>query len=110
MSMPNIPDVDSKIDITKEDAANIVLASIGFEELGLSHIINAEGEKIQAFLGTLEGQQVKENVTIEELEKLDNMVNATLKAITKKELVLLMKLEEVKEILDDKGKSNLSFR
>ena len=100
MSMPNIPEVNTKIDITTTQASNVVLASIGFEELGLAHIINAEGEKIQSFLGTLEGQEVRKEVEIEELEKLDKIVNDSLKAITKKELLLLMKLEEIKEILE----------
>lgn len=100
MLMPNIPNVDTKIGITTNQAGNVVLASIGFEELGLAHIINAEGEKIQAYLGTLEGQEVKKDVNIEDLKKLDEIVNDTLKAITKKELLLLMKLEETKEILD----------
>ncbi len=101
MSMPNIPEVNTKIDITTTQASNVVLASIGFEELGLAHIINAEGEKIQSFLGTLEGQEVRKEVEIEELEKLDKIVNDSLKAITKKELLLLMKLEETKEILEN---------
>ena len=101
MSMPNIPEVNTKIDITTTQASNVVLASIGFEELGLAHIINAEGEKIQSFLGTLEGQEVRKEVEIEELEKLDKIVNDSLKAITKKELLLLMKLEETKEIVEN---------
>lgn len=101
MSMPNIPEVNGKIDLTKEQAANVVLASIGFEELGLAHIINAEGEKIQSYLGTLEGQEAKKDVKIEELKDLDKIVNDTLKAITKKEFLLLMKLEETKEILEE---------
>lgn len=99
MSMPNIPEVNSKIDLTTAQASNVILASIGFEELGLAHIINAEGEKIQSYLGTLEGQEVKKDIKIEELRDLDNVVNDTLKAITKKELLLLMKLEETKDIL-----------
>lgn len=106
MSMPTIPEINTKIDITTNQAGNVVLASIGFEELGLAHIINAEGEKIQAFLGTLEGQEAKKEVNIEELEKLDRIVNDSLKAITKKELLLLMKLEETKEILENEKYEN----
>lgn len=101
MSMPNIPNIDSKINLTTNEASNVVLASIGFEELGLAHIINAEGEKIQSYLGTLEGQEVKKEIKLEELKELDNIVNDTLKAITKKELLLLMKLEETKDILSN---------
>lgn len=98
MSMPNIPDINPKITITKEDAKNILLVSVGLEEIALAHILNAEGEKIQSFLGTLECQEVKENISIEDLEKLDNMVNETIKTITEKEQVLLKKLEEINKI------------
>lgn len=100
MSMPKIPDINPEICVDVEDALSVLIASIGFEELGLAHIINAEGEKIQSFLGTLEGQEVKRGVKVEELEKLDKIVNKTLDTVIKKELILLMKLETADEILD----------
>ena len=53
MSMPTFPVVDPPID--REDAVNQILSSIAMEELGLSHILNAEGEKLQYILGTLPG-------------------------------------------------------
>ena len=34
---------------------NQILSSIAMEELGMSHILNAEGEKLQYILGTLPG-------------------------------------------------------
>lgn len=53
MSMPSFPVVDPPID--REDAVNQILSSIAMEKLGLSHILNAEGEKLQYILGTLPG-------------------------------------------------------
>ncbi len=45
MSMPSFPKNDPAIQ--REDAVNQILSSIAMEELGLSHILNAEGEKLQ---------------------------------------------------------------
>ena len=100
MSMPNIPDLNPEICVDVEDALSVLIASIGIEELSLAHILNAEGEKIQSYLGTLEGQEVKRGVRIDELEKLDKIVNKTINTVMQKELVLLMKLETADEILD----------
>ncbi len=99
MSMPIIPDLNPEINIKVVDAISVVIASIGFEELGLAHIINAEGEKIQSFLGTLEGQEIKKEVSIEDLEKLDKIVTDTLNSVIKKEMLLLMKLEYADRML-----------
>ena len=53
MSLPSFPVVDPPIQ--REDAVNQILSSIAMEELGMSHILNAEGEKLQYILGTLPG-------------------------------------------------------
>ena len=53
MSLPSFPVVNPPIE--REDAVNQILSSIAMEELGLSHILNAEGEKLQYILGTLPG-------------------------------------------------------
>ena len=53
MSMPSFP--PNGADMTREDALTMIVASIAMEELALSHILNAEGEKLQYILGTLPG-------------------------------------------------------
>ena len=53
MSMPSFP--PNGADMTQEEALTMIIASIAMEELALSHILNAEGEKRQYILGTLPG-------------------------------------------------------
>jgi len=95
MSFPNIPDVTPEIDLSREDVINLLLASIGFEELGLAHIINAEAEKIQYVLGTLEGQTPTVPRTLDDLLDINNSVERTLRAVVKKEMLLQFKLEDI---------------
>ena len=95
MSFPNIPTVDSDVNITAEDAVNLLLASVAFEELGIAHILNAEAEKIQYVLGTLETPIPLETpTTIAELLAINNSVDETLKDLIKKEMLLEFKLED----------------
>ena len=54
MSMPSFPPCGA--DLTKDKALAMIIASIATEELALSHIVNAEGEKLQYILGTLPGR------------------------------------------------------
>ncbi|MCL1804268.1 MAG: hypothetical protein FWG30_11675 [Eubacteriaceae bacterium] len=51
MSLPNFSSLPANL----EDSVYQILASIAMEEIGMSHIINAEGEKLQYVLGTLDG-------------------------------------------------------
>ncbi len=92
MSMPNIPDIDANINIDKETALSIILASVGFEELGLAHLINAEAEKVQFALGTLEGSTGP--LTFEEILQANESAQGILKDSLKMQLLLGMKLEE----------------
>lgn len=98
MPFPNIPDISPCINFTKEDAANLLLASIAFEELGLAHIINAEAEKIQSVIGTIDGQEIK-NPSIDDLERIDRAVEKTLKNMIETEIVLQFKFEDILELL-----------
>ena len=53
MSLPVFPELPEGF--TFESSIFQILTSIAMEEIGLSHIINAEGEKLQYILGTLPG-------------------------------------------------------
>lgn len=92
MSMPNIPDVNPKIKLKRKDVINLLLASIALEEIGISHIINAEAEKLQ--------KAIHKSVCLGELLEVNKSVNQTLRTLIKKEMLLHMKLEDVLRIPD----------
>lgn len=99
MSMPNIPNISPLITIDRENVINLLLASIALEEIGLAHIINAEGEKIQYILGTLEGSTI--SPSLDELLQINSSVNNTLSMTIKKELLLDNKLKQVIDLLNN---------
>ena len=66
----------------REESINQVIAAIALEELALSHILNAEGEKIQYVLGTLvvPDRGLSGGITIANLVDLDTTVASVLQA------------------------------
>lgn len=90
MSMPTIPDLNGSINITRSQSKTLLLVSIGLEELALAHIINAEAEKIQHVL--------HDKPCVEELLAINASVQAMLKEVIKKEILLELKLEEVAKL------------
>ncbi|MBH5318302.1 hypothetical protein I6N90_10825 [Paenibacillus sp. GSMTC-2017] len=98
MSQANIPNITPEITITRDDAINLLLASIALEELGLSHILNAEGEKIQFVLGTLPGV-TSPTPTLSDILTVNASVRETISVLTKKEFLLDSKLQSVISLL-----------
>lgn len=98
MSMPNIPDIRPDIELTREQVAHLLLASIAMEELGLAHLLNAEGEKLQKVIH-------EPHVSHEQLLCLNDSVERMLRTIIRKELLLQMKLEVVLRMIPDEGGS-----
>ncbi|WP_066186838.1 MULTISPECIES: hypothetical protein [Gracilibacillus] len=99
MSQANIPNITPEISIDRDDVINLLLASIALEELGLAHIINAEGEKIQYVLGTLTTPP-NTMVELDDLLSINDNVQSTLEVVLKKELLLQTKLKNIIDILE----------
>ena len=89
MSMPTIE--CSNID--KCCAATSLLQSIALEETAISHILNAEGEKLQKAIAL--------SCDTKELLKVNKSVEDMVDKITSLEIVLKSKLDLIKPILDD---------
>ncbi|WP_276569954.1 DUF4573 domain-containing protein [Bacillus thuringiensis] len=98
MSQPNLPDINPNITLTREEAINLLLSSIAMQELGLAHIINAEGEKLQYALGTLTNNNLATPPTFDQLIQLNKSVQSTLKSASETEMLLKGKLESVMEM------------
>jgi len=89
MSMPVIiPGTE-----TREQAITDLIESIALEETALSHILNAEGEKMQAIIGM-------DNVTTEELMALNCSVNKLVNSITRLEMMFQSKLELFSAVIE----------
>jgi len=100
MSMPTFP--SEALNITRDDAVNMILASIAMEELSLSHILNAEGEKIQYMLGTLEnGSTPPEPPTVEQIVQVNNSVQKLLETTMYKTMFLKAKMSDALEAVQN---------
>ena len=82
MGMPVITPGES----TRSQAITDLIESVALQETALSHIINAEGEKIQAIIGM-------EDISSDELLDLNNSVQTMITAILRLEIIIQSKLE-----------------
>lgn len=90
MSLPSFPVVNPPIE--REDAVNQILSSIAMEELGLSHILNAEGEKLQYILGTLPGLSGPP-ATVSDVLAANESVRSMLETAAQNQLFLKAKMQ-----------------
>ena len=81
MSMPIIKPSGVK----RSDSVTDIIESVALQQTGLSHILNAEGEKIQAALKIAQ--------TTDELLKVNDSVKLMVNSITRLETLLQGKLE-----------------
>lgn len=88
MGMPVI--VSSNIE--RNNAVTDIIQSVALEQTALSHILNAEGEKIQKIVA-------KEDVSTKELLDVNKSVNSMVQSITRLEMVLQSKLQIFEDCL-----------
>lgn len=96
MSLPNVPNITPCISLKRRDAINLILSSIAMEEIGLSHILNAEGEKLQYFLSTCPED-------LKSLLEINDSVNTTLRNVIKTQMLLQFKLEDAIKLEKESG-------
>ncbi|MGY3837029.1 BclA C-terminal domain-containing protein [Bacillus atrophaeus] len=97
MSQPNLPNITPVVTLSRDDTINLLLSSIAMEELGMAHILNAEGEKIQYALGTLPGLTGPPS-TLDDVLNMNASVRDTLDSLMKQELLLGSKLDSIANI------------
>lgn len=94
MSMPTIPDIKPRIEISFEETVKLLLASIALEELSLAHIMNSEAEKIQEIVKCGGGNK------LDDLLCIDKSVERVLRDVIKKEILLEFKFDNILELMD----------
>ena len=87
MAMPIITNPENPID--RCQAVNDLIESVALMEAGLSHIINAEGEKLQKIIKHDEEIDVPKEDLLEVNKSVEKMIGT----ITKLEIILQSKLE-----------------
>ena len=90
--MPNFPDRETIL--TREEAVNSIMTSIAMEEAALSHIINAEGEKIQFAIKRC-------NADVASVVRVNESVSCLIDRIIDLQVILKNKLRLVKCFLPD---------
>lgn len=85
------PDPGNSFSLTREDATNQIISSIAMENLALSHILNAEGEKIQYVLRDF-SQEGGRNATIDDVLATNDSVRTMLRTVANYQMLLYNKL------------------
>jgi len=82
MGMPEIKPGEG----TRQQAVTDIIQSVALQEAALAHMMNAEGEKMQKIIGM-------DDVSTEDLFKLNKSVSQLVSAIARLEMLFVAKLE-----------------
>ena len=94
MSMPEFPRREDIL--SRDDAINAILTSIATEEAALSHIINAEGEKLQYALAQC--------ADLDKIVDVNKSISSVLETITDLQFILKNKMRIAEKFLAEPAK------
>ncbi len=92
MGMPQVPDRECMPSI--EDVVIQILESVALEELAMAHVINAEGEKMQAMVRHMNEYDVCSDCVFDAFKN----TNSTINSLIMKEWIMLNKINTALEI------------
>ncbi len=92
MGMPQVPERESLPSI--EEVVIQILESVAIEELAMAHIINAEGEKMQALVK----QMSCERVCLSHITEVFSGTESTINSLIMKEWIMLGKIKTALDI------------
>lgn len=99
MSQPTLPNITPTISLNMDQTIAMLLSSIALEEMAMAHLINAEAEKMQYVLGTLDSR-LKSAVapSFEQLLEIQRSIGRMMNHVINKELQLNMKFQHVLDL------------
>lgn len=97
MNRPQLPEKSDRPNF--EQAICDLLASVAQDALAISHVMNAEGEKLQGVIQ----KYVSEEINTCEMEQSCKKTNDMISALIMKEWLLMNKLKTILEINDNRG-------
>jgi len=103
LSQANIPNITPNISVTKEQSIHLLLSSIAMNELAFSHLVNAEAEKLQAFVAFA---QETDEVYTKDFIEMNQAVSHFLEDITMGQWLSLKKLDRTITLIHQETESD----
>lgn len=99
MSQPTIPNITPSISLSMDQTIAMLLSSMALEEMAMAHLLNAEAEKMQYVLGTLESR-LKHAVApnFEQLLAVQRSMGRMMNQVINKDMQLNTRLQHVLDL------------
>lgn len=92
MGMPQIPDGTNRPNL--EELVIDLFEAIALDQMAISHVLNAEGEKLQSVVASFKNQ----NLSVSDLNTIHNNTHQTISDLIVKEWLLLSKFNNVRDL------------